>query len=272
MDFELARITVVLCEQERLDAPMDKLLVFIDGSVSWCVPEGSPAERLMRNEGHELIYDAATSEFDGWTYAAIHHGCIPNDYDDGMKPGLIWEPLPLYRSVSILELEAIVECGEIRGSDFTFNPFERRPFVFFSGAPTSQTIWQGEDVTRLAEYMVYLQCKEQGIDFFKQEHSVLRQKYLETLSVQKAIRKDAEYTSVVLKTSPIGLGLHYSVENGSTGMNGEDEYGLFPGQVKLSDIVEVMWVKDGVVVEVTTASDIEDKLARNKSEPTGICI
>lgn len=249
---------------------MERWLVFIEdgtrwGRASYCVQEGSDAVRLLTDEGYKLVCDNAATRFEGWTYAAIHHGCLPDDYEDRMMPGIIWDPLPLYRSVSIPELEGIVACGEIHGGQNTFNPGERRKFVFFAKEPTPQTIGQGEDATRLAEYLAYQSCLADDVDLSKGNEE-LKRRYLDILQDEKAMRQAADFSSVILKTIPIAVGMHYSRENGSTGMNGEDEFGLFPGQVKLADIVEVYWVKDGIVRAVTSVAEISEKLEMLKSQ------
>jgi hypothetical protein len=68
----------------------------------------------------------------------------------------------------------------------------------------------------------------------------------------RAARAEGAVTSAVLRTVPVSLGYHYSTEHGRTGMNGEDEYGLFPRQVRASDILDVTLVRNGVPDETVS--------------------
>lgn len=78
-------------------------------------------------------------------------------------------------------------------------------------------------------------------------------------------REPMTYSSAVIETVPIGLGLHFSKRFGQAGMGPEDEYGLFPSQVRFEHIMLVHWVKDGVVRDATSMSDavaVSDQLRR----------
>ena len=247
---------------------MTNWLVFIYGDLSRTVPEGSDEVRLWQNEGYELVWDKAPSQFEGQTYAAINHGCLPDDYDDRLMPGLIWEPTTLYRSVSIQELEAIVEAGEIRGGRNLFNGFDPRPFVFFADQLNEQTIGQGERADRVADYLAIKSCIDEGLPL--EEISVAgRPRYLKLYAEECEARERMTYTSCVIETTPVKLGFRYSCEDGGrTGMNGDNEYGLFPGQVTVDQIVALHWVKDGEIVHKTSFDEVSDILAQLRDERT----
>lgn len=227
----------------------DRWLVYVaeGGEVSRCVPDSQPIINPFETEGLRLVWDAAPSRLDGWTYAAIEHGCIPDDYDDGMKPCAFFQPTVLFRSVSLAEMAHIVHSGSVRGGGNGFNGFDRRPFVFFSPAPTPQCIFQGEEADRTAAHAVVAAHGEAAFAG-KDGHVLFRELYLKERTALLAARQHAEFTSAVIRTRPVAPGLHYSIEHGRTGMSGEDEFGLFPKQVRLSDIDEVLLVKDGRVV------------------------
>jgi hypothetical protein len=74
---------------------MTNWLVFTYGNLSRTVPEGSADERLWRNEGYELVWDKAPSQFEGQAFAAINHGCMPDDYADAWSYMGAAYPLPL---------------------------------------------------------------------------------------------------------------------------------------------------------------------------------
>lgn len=249
---------------------MTNWLVFIYNDLSRTVLEGSDEVRLWQNEGYELVWDKAPSQFEGQTYAAINHGCLPDDYNDRLMPGLIWEPTTLYRSVSIQELEAIVEAGEIRGGGNLFNEFDPRPFVFFADQLNEQTIGQGERADRVAEYLAIRSCVDEGMS--REEMSaVVRPRYLELYADEREARERMTYTSCVIETVPVKLGFRYSCEHGGrTGMNGDNEYGLFPGQIKADQIVGLHWVKSGQIIHKTIFDEAVDILEMLKTERTAL--
>ncbi|WP_315921082.1 hypothetical protein [Mesorhizobium sp. SP-1A] len=247
---------------------MTNWLVFIYGDLSRTVPEGSDDVRLWQNEGYELVWDKAPSQFEGQAFAAINHGCMPDDYDDRLMPGLIWEPITLYRSVSIQELEAIVVAGDISGGGNLFNEFDPRPFVFFADKLNEQTIGQGERADRVAEYLAIKSCFDEGMTREEMAASV-RPRYLDLYAEEREARERMTYTSCVMETTPMKIGFRYSCEDGGrTGMNGDNEYGLFPGQVKTDQIVALHWVKDREIVHQTTFDEVSDILDQLRDERT----
>jgi len=81
------------------------------------------------------------------------------------------------------------------------------------------------------------------------------------------------YSSAVIETVPISLGFHYSKSFGKSAFGDEDEFGLFPNQVKASDIVRVHWVKDGVVLRTTSldeAPEIMEQIDRERAAHYGV--
>jgi len=248
---------------------MDRWLVFTGSGLSRCVADGDPAARLLEAEGWTLSWDGAPSRFEGWTWAAVELGCLPEDYDDDMKPGLIWDPLPLYRSVSLPELADILQKGHVTGGRNAFNGFDRRPFVFFSPAPTEACIWQGAETERTAGYIASREPQDPGLPP-REAHQAFMARMRAVRSQMEERNKSLEFTSAVIRTCRVGLGYHYSTEHGRTGMNGEDEYGLFPGQVRVEDIEEVLWVKDLQVAARTSVDEARVVLARLLGEPCDI--
>jgi hypothetical protein len=244
---------------------MTKWLVYVDGKVSRCVPEGSAEAKSCAGDSMSMIFDGARSRFDGWTYAAVHFGCIPDDYDDDMKPGIISAPQRLYRSVSIHEMDLILDHGSIKGGGNRFNSFDRRPFVFFAGALNEQCIGQAEDATRIAEYLAADIFQSRGHDM-RRDRGLLREIYRDCLEAERTARNAMSFSSCVIETAPISVGFHYSLENGATGMNGDDEFGLFPGQVSVAMIERVHWVKDGKVTSETAFDDAASVLMELKRE------
>jgi hypothetical protein len=185
-----------------------------------------------------------------------------------LMPGLIWEPLTLYRSVSIQELEDIVASGEIRGGGNLFNGFDPRPFVFFADQLNEQTIGQGEQADRVADYLAIKSCIDEGMPL--EEISVVgRPRFLKIYAEEREARDRMTYSSCVIETVPIKTGFRYSCENGGrTGMNGDNEYGLFPGQVKTDQVVALHWVKDGVIKHKTSIDEVSDIIAQLNVERT----
>ena len=68
-------------------------------------------------------------------------------------------------------------------------------------------------------------------------------------------------SSAILQTKPITGGAHYSRAHGDTGFS-DAEYGFWPGQVKLSDIVKVHYVKDRKVIDTASPETISSTLAK----------
>jgi hypothetical protein len=66
------------------------------------------------------------------------------------------------------------------------------------------------------------------------------------------------FTSAIIETYPVTGGLHYSKKHGQSGMGDEDEYGFASGQIKLSDIHQIFWVKNKTVERVTSVKDAEE--------------
>lgn len=245
---------------------MTNWLVFVNNDVSRTVPEGSDDVRLWQNEGYELVWGAAPSQFEGQAFAAINHGCMPDDYDDRLMPGLIWEPITLYRSVSIQELEGIVASGEIRGGGNLFNEFDPRPFVFFADKLNEQTIGQGERADRVAEYLAIKSCVDEGMTR-EEMGAAVRPRYLELYAEEREARERMTYSSCVIETVPVKTGFRYSCEDGGrTGMNGDNEYGLFPGQIKPDQIVALHWIKDREIVHSTSFEEAPNILDELKAE------
>lgn len=83
-----------------------------------------------------------------------------------------------------------------------------------------------------------------------------------TMRDMTAAREGMKITSAVLETRPIAGGLHYSKRHGQSGMGEDDEYGFPPDQVTLRDIRRIHWVKDGKVIETTSADTLADDLER----------
>ena len=75
------------------------------------------------------------------------------------------EPKVMHRAVSLEEWEHIKRTGEITGGANSFNAFDQRKHVFFGAEASDKVIYQGEDITRRAEYQV--QNGELGAKFKK---------------------------------------------------------------------------------------------------------
>jgi len=89
------------------------------------------------------------------------------------------------------------------------------------------------------------------------------------VSERRAEKEALTFSSAVIETYPIGLGFHFSKSFGGSGMGEEDEYGLFPGQVRTGDIKAVLWVKNGIVVDETScdaAAEVLERLDRERAE------
>jgi hypothetical protein len=241
--------------------------VYIDGKTSRCVPEGSAEAKVCIGEGMTLVQSDAISRFEGWTTAAVRYGCIPDDYDDAMRPGIISEPTTLYRSVSLQEMDNIFSSGAVQGGGNRFNSHEGRPFVFFASVLNQQCIGQAEDVTRIAEYLAITSILDDTGDV--RDRDALKRAYRDALAKEQAARTAMTYSSCVIETAPISLGFHYSLETGTTGMNGNDEFGLFPGQVTIEMINNVHWIKNGVEMSsssIEEAVEILSELRRERDE------
>lgn len=74
--------------------------------------------------------------------------------EHGNEYRMMAAPKTLYRAVSPEEFEQIKRTGAITGGLNRFNPFDPRREVFFGDTMSARLIWQGEDVTRRAEYEV----------------------------------------------------------------------------------------------------------------------
>lgn len=248
--------------------PEESWLVYVSDAdrVSRCVPASQPIGQPLETEGLRLVWNKAPSRFEGWTFAAIELGYLPDDYDDRMLPCAFWSPTVLYRAVSLREMAHILHSGSVRGGGNGFNGFDRRPFVFFSPSPSFRCIAQGDEVDRAAAQAV---MEDHGAQAFagKDGDARFKQLYLKARADLLASRDGAEFTSAVLRTRPISPGLHYSLEHGRTGMGEEDEYGLFPRQVVLSDIEEVLLVRDCEVVR----SCALDEAAAALGPAIGVC-
>lgn len=235
---------------------MDKWCVFIDGNYSRCVAHGSCDVDTLSSEGWQLVLDDAPSRLEGWIHAALKHSCFAEDYDDRFMPIALTTPTTLYRSVSLAELKDIYTTGSVVGGGSVFNDFEFRPWVFFSPEPSVNCIGRGEDVQAQANFMSVRELRKRGLEFKTEEEiNLLKREYRHILERLEELNLNSVYSSAVIKTVPIVMGFHYSPEHGRTGMIGEDEYGLFPGQVRIEDLAEVMWVKNGKIVDVINALD-----------------
>lgn len=100
---------------------------------------------------------------------------------------------------------------------------------------------------------------------FRQEREALtaefKSDYRRMHEERQREREAMSFTSAVIETRPIGLGFHFSEAFGRSGMGNEDEYGLFPGQVRAEDIASVRWVKDGSIVHASSYSEAADVIA-----------
>lgn len=246
---------------DHMSEPQPTFSVFIEDDVSYCVLNGSAEFRHNVACGRELIWDQAPTQLAGWARAVIERGCLPQDYDDPMWPVAFSSPRKLYRSVSFHELVDIIETGEVRGGSSRFNELEKRPFVFFSSEPTEQCIGQGWVRERTAIHRVL-----QHFDVATYENDRLANEAFKTLvraeiSALNAIIDPLPHTHAVLETKPVGPGLHYSREHGSTAMNGEDEFALFPGQVTVGDIVAVHWARQFELAGTSSMEEAAERLA-----------
>lgn len=246
----------------------ERWLVYVaeGGETSRCVPASQPIPDSLETEGLRLVWDGAPSRIEGWTYAVLRHGCLPDDYDDRMLPCAFFQPKVLFRSISLGEMADVVRSGAVRGGGNGFNGFDRRPFVFFSPAPTPRCIGQGEEIDRAAAHAV-VDAHGKAAFEGKGGHDLFMGLYRGERARMAEERKGLEFTSAVIRTRAIAPGLHYSREHGSSGMGEEDEYGLFPGQVTLADIEEVLLVRDGNVVRSCDA--VEASAALGLAQPDG---
>ncbi len=234
--------------------------VFIEDDVSYCVLNGSPEHRHNVACDRELIWDRAPTQIAGWTRAVIERKCLPQDYDDHMWPVAFTTPQKLYRSVSLHELVDIIDTGLVIGGSSRFNELEKRPFVFFSSAPTEQCVGQGWVRERTAIHRVLQHFDEKTYDndrLANQAFKVLVRAEIDALS---AGIDPLPFSHAVIETRPVGPGLHYSLEHGKTAMNGEDEYALFPGQVTVDDIVAVHWARKFALVGSCSLEEAGERL------------
>lgn len=88
-----------------------------------------------------------------------------------------------------------------------------------------------------------------------------KQHYRAELSNIDAWVKEQPISSAILQTKPITGGAHYSSAHGDTGFS-DAEYGFWPGQVKLSDLVKVHYVKDRKVIDTASPETISSTLAK----------
>ena len=234
--------------------------VFIEDDVSYCVRNGSP--EFSHNVGcdRELIWDQAPSQLAGWTRAVIERKCLPQDYDDHMLPIAFSVPQKLFRSVSLLELVDIVQTGHVTGGGSKFNELEKRPFVFFSAVPTDQCLGQGWMRDRTAIHRVLQHFDETAYKSDKEANQAFKAMVRAEIAALDAVIDPLPYTHAVIETRPVGPGLHYSLEHGKTAMNGEDEFGLFPGQVTVDDIVAVHWAREFGLVGSCSLDEAAERL------------
>lgn len=227
--------------------------VYRDGRYARCVKPASPEERLCQNDGWEPVFDWSGDRFSAWTRAAVEFDLFPEDYDDRMMPIAVSEPVELFRSVCVAELEDILERGAVYGGGNSFNDFDRRRFVFFSPSLTDRCLAQGEELERAAAYAA-VQKLDPSLEA-AQARAAFLECYRPELAALRVRMESAPFSSAVLRTSPVTIALHYSHEHGRSGMGEEDEYGVFPGQVKAGDIVDVTLVKDGTLLDTVTLDD-----------------
>lgn len=243
---------------------MEAFSVYVDfdSMTSVCVPARFIADRRrLEALGRTVFIEEVDSKIEGWARAARELGFLPDDYDDRLLPIACFEKRVLYRSVSPEELEDVLTTGVVTGGRNRFNGLDPRPLVFFSPEMTRACLWQGEELERAAGFQVIRDAG--GIAAFAAEGG--RELFSERLRSReqelRAARRAADYTSAVLVTKPIGPSLHYSVEHGRTGMNGEDEYGVFPGQVRCDDIEEIRLVRNMEVVSCRSIDEFERRPA-----------
>lgn len=147
-----------------------------------------------------------------------------------------------------------------------FNGFDPRPFVFFADQLNEQTIGQGEQADRVADYLAIKSCIDKGMPL-EETGVVGRPRFLKIYAEECEARDRMTYSSCVIETVPIKTGFRYSCEDsGRTGMNGDNEYGLFPGQVKTNQIVALHWIKDHEIVHSTSFDEAPNILDELKTE------
>lgn len=97
------------------------------------------------------------------------------------------------------------------------------------------------------------------------DEQALRDEYKQHFRSEYAKHKswvdEQPISSAILQTKPITGGAHYSSAHGQTGFS-DAEYGFWPGQVKLSDIVKVHYVKDGQIINRAPPDTISTTLAK----------
>lgn len=125
--------------------------VLTRGRWAQAVPESDfDRVREMEGDGWQVIWDSARSLDEAYGYAASVARCLREDYTDGYAPRPMEAAIPLFRSVSLSELEDISVQGVVRGKGNVFNEFDGRRFVFFGSRITDRLVYQGEELERQA--------------------------------------------------------------------------------------------------------------------------
>jgi hypothetical protein len=162
--------------------------------------------------------------------------------------------------MSLHELADIANSGIIKGNGHVWNDFEPRHLVFFSPEPTVQCLYQGTELDRLASVLTMQELTAEAPPGYEITRADFLGRYKEHLSELKAVIPDLTYTAAAIETRPLTKGFHYSREHGSTGMNGEDEFGFVPGFLKLADVAKVHWMKGTEIVATTEVDAIRETL------------
>jgi hypothetical protein len=234
-----------------LDPQLFSTLHETDLNYGYCVRNDDPKLKGHLWNGCQLLRSDLKSEMDGWL-SLQQAGVLLDGYSDRMQPIWLSTPTKLYRALSLHELSDIIDTGIIHGGGNGWNGFDQRKLVFFSPAPTLQCIYQGTDLERLAAMLTSKELIATGEPY---EHDTFMASFRERHAVLKAAIPTLPFTSAVIETRPISQGFHYSREHGSTGMNGEDEFGFVPGFLKAEQIEQVHWVKDQTIIGPASSLD-----------------
>ncbi len=243
----------------ELDPELYSAILDEDFNYGYCVRNDDPAHAQHLWRGKKLLKHDFTDAMDAWLFLQ-EAGAALDGYSDRLNPIWLSTPTVLYRSLSLHELAEITETGVIRGSGNHWNFFEPRKLVFFSPQPTEACLWQGIEVDRLANVLAAKELPVDAIRTGKYDQDAFVARHRALMKELNEAFAEMTYTSAVIETKPVSNGLHYSREHGSTGMNGEDEFGFVPGFLKISDIATVHWVKDREMVASCSVDEVMDTL------------
>jgi hypothetical protein len=243
----------------ELDPNLYSAFLDEDLNYGYCVRNDNPEHAKHAWTGKKLLAADLPDPTAGWLFL-LEAGALLDGYTDRLNPIWLSTPTVLYRSMSLHELADIANSGIIKGNGHTWNDFEPRHLVFFSPEPTLQCLYQGTELDRLASVLTMQELTAELAPGCEITRTAFLTRYKEHLAELEAVIPDMTYTAAAIETRPLTKGFHYSREHGSTGMNGEDEFGFIPGFLKLADVTKVHWMKGTEIVATSDVNSIMDTL------------